>query len=254
MVTLEKHLGNLPEFGGTVLCLNRDHALLEAQPKSNPERRPGPDSLAYIIYTSGSTGVPKGVEVRHRNLVNYTRALCLRLALEPETETETTGLHFATVSTIAADLGNTCIFPSLTSGGCLHVISHEISVDGRQFADYLAAHPIDVLKITPSHLSALLDAAGSTRRVLPRRVLITGGEASTWELSARIRAGGPCTSIITAPPKRRSARSRTDLSSRAIRPPASRPRCRLDGPSPTPRSTSSTRTSRTYPSARRANC
>ena len=41
--------------------------------------------------------------------------------------------------TIAADLGNTCIFPSLTSGGCLHVISHEISVDGRQFADYLAA-------------------------------------------------------------------------------------------------------------------
>jgi amino acid adenylation domain-containing protein len=186
VVTLEKHLDNLPEFGGTVLCLDRDHALLEAQPKSNPERRPGPDSLAYIIYTSGSTGVPKGVEVRHRNLVNYTRALCRRLALEQET----TGLHFATVSTIAADLGNTCIFPSLTSGGCLHVISHETSVDGRQFADYLAAHPIDVLKITPSHLSALLDAAGADRRVLPRRVLITGGEASTWELSARIRAGG----------------------------------------------------------------
>jgi amino acid adenylation domain-containing protein len=186
VVTLERHLGNLPEFGGTTLCLDRDHALLDAQPKTNPERRPGPDNLAYIIYTSGSTGVPKGVEVRHRNLVNYTRALGRRLALQNEKE----GLHFATVSTIAADLGNTCIFPSLTSGGCLHVISHETSINGRQFAEYLAAHPIDVLKITPSHLSALLDAAGSDIRLLPRRVLITGGEASTWELSARIRAGG----------------------------------------------------------------
>ena len=192
LVTLEKHLGDLPEFSGTMLCLDRDQAELDPLPSTNLERRAKPDSLAYIIYTSGSTGVPKGVELRHRNLVNYTRALCKRLALqeEPEKQPENTGLHFATVSTIAADLGNTCIFPSLASGGCLHVISHETSVDGRQFAEYLAAHPIDVLKITPSHLGALLDAAGPERRVLPRRVLITGGEASTWELRARIRAGG----------------------------------------------------------------
>ena len=71
------------------------------------------------------------------------------------------------------------------------MISHETSVDGRQFAEYLAAHPIDVLKITPSHLGALLDAAGPERRVLPRRVLITGGEASTWELWPNPRGGVP---------------------------------------------------------------
>ena len=81
LVTLEKHLGDLPEFSGTMLCLDRDQAQLEPLPKTNLERRAKPDSLAYIIYTSGSTGVPKGVELRHRNLVNYTRALCKRLAL-----------------------------------------------------------------------------------------------------------------------------------------------------------------------------
>ena len=82
LVTLEKHLRDLPEFSGTMLCLDRDQAQLEALPNTNLERRAKPDSLAYIIYTSGSTGVPKGVELRHRNLVNYTRALCERLALE----------------------------------------------------------------------------------------------------------------------------------------------------------------------------
>ena len=28
------------------------------------------DDLAYIIYTSGSTGTPRGVEIRHRSLLN----------------------------------------------------------------------------------------------------------------------------------------------------------------------------------------
>ena len=62
-----------------------------------------PENLVYVIYTSGSTGVPKGVGVRHRNLVNYSHFITQRLQLEKYPD----GLHFATVSTLAADLGNT---------------------------------------------------------------------------------------------------------------------------------------------------
>jgi amino acid adenylation domain-containing protein len=188
LVTLEKHRENLPAFAGHVLCLDRDRALLDAEEKGNPERCTGPDNLAYVIYTSGSTGLPKGVGVCHRNLVNYTHALCSRLMLSSEKE----GQSFATVSTIAADLGNTCVFPALVSGGCLHVIGHELSMDGSLFSDYCAKNPIDVLKITPSHLHALL---ASGHGVLPRRTLITGGEASTWELCQRIQAAGRCLHI-----------------------------------------------------------
>ena len=37
-----------------------------------------PNNLAYIMYTSGSTGVPKGVAVRHRDVVSlaFDRCFC----------------------------------------------------------------------------------------------------------------------------------------------------------------------------------
>ena len=156
-------------------------------PVENPPTVAGPENLAYVIYTSGSTGAPKGVAVRHRNLVNYTSFIQRRLALE-----QSRPLHFATVSTLGADLGNTCIYPSLASGGCLHVIAYDVSADSQRLRDYMTRYPVDVLKIVPSHLMALLNAGGG-REVLPHKYLVMGGEALTIPLMEKIvAAGGSC--------------------------------------------------------------
>jgi amino acid adenylation domain-containing protein len=189
IVTEERLARQLPSTRAEVFCLDRDRAALDREPDTNPERMTTPEDLVYVIYTSGSTGLPKGVAVRHRNLVNYTHFIMGKLGLSAA---DAPGLHFATVSTLSADLGNTCIFPSLTSGGCLHVIGYETAMNAGKFARYVAANPIDVLKITPSHLGALLAASGE---VLPRRFLFLGGEASTWELIDRVKAAGRCAAI-----------------------------------------------------------
>ncbi len=42
-----------------------------------------PADLAYVIYTSGSTGLPKGVELEHRNVVNFFVAMDAVLDPEP---------------------------------------------------------------------------------------------------------------------------------------------------------------------------
>ena len=187
LLTQEKLLPSLPEYNGTILCLDRDHAKFAAASSTNPERKNTPQDIAYVIYTSGSTGVPKGVAVPHSSLVNYSRFMERRLNLQDHPE----GLHFATVSTIAADLGNTAVFPALVSGGCLHVIDFEMAMAANLFSEYSVRHPIHVLKITPSHLNTLLKAPGG-EGVLPRKYLILGGEASSWEFVRQIMQTGKC--------------------------------------------------------------
>jgi amino acid adenylation domain-containing protein len=186
LLTHENLLSHLPEFSERILCLDRDRAQLESQPGTNPAAVGGPDDLVYVIYTSGSTGVPKGVAVRHRNLVNYAHFIRSKLGADAGH-----GMHFATVSTITADLGNTCVFPALISGGCLHVIGYDTAMDGAAFGRYVAANPIDVLKITPSHLQAVLGAADE-KSLLPRRYLILGGEATSCTFARRLLQAGKC--------------------------------------------------------------
>ena len=138
-----------------------------------------PRHLAYVIYTSGSTGKPKGVGIEHRNIVNYVLGVSERFGFEP-------GMQHAIISTIAADLGNTVLFPALATGGTLHVIAQERAENGALLAEYFEREKIDVLKIVPSHFAAL-----NPERVMPRRRLILGGEASRLDWVAKLRAISP---------------------------------------------------------------
>jgi amino acid adenylation domain-containing protein len=148
-----------------------------------------PDQAAYVIYTSGSTGKPKGVVVSHGALANYVQALLTRLAL-PET-----ARSMAMVSTVAADLGNTVLFGALGSGRTLHLIPSECAFDPDAFAAYMHQHQVDVLKIVPSHLQALLNAS-NPEQVLPAHCLIVGGETTRWSLLQQINALKPACRVL----------------------------------------------------------
>jgi non-ribosomal peptide synthetase component F len=142
-----------------------------------------PGNPVYVIFTSGSTGTPKGVAVEHRQLVNYARAVGRRLDL-PE------GSSYATVSTFAADLGHTAIFPALCGGGTLHVVPEDRIADPDALARYLGERRVDVLKIVPSFFDVLL-AGAEPALAVPVRRLVVGGEAASPGLAARVRALAP---------------------------------------------------------------
>jgi len=182
-----------PAGRARVICLDRFDWADAGPPKLHAKAGPAsisvrPDHLAYVIYTSGSTGRPKGVCIEHRNIVAYTRAVSERLKLEP-------GWQHATVSTMAADLGHTVLFPSLTTGGCLHLIAAARAENPAKLAEYFMREQIDVLKIVPSHLAAL-QSGQTTDRVMPRRRLIVGGEASRLDWIQELRRTTPSCEVF----------------------------------------------------------
>ena len=182
LLTQERLLPRLPGDAPGTVCLDTFDWTAAAGPEP-PDVGVRPDNLAYVIYTSGSTGRPKGVCIEHRNIVGYVLAICERLRFEP-------GMNHATVSTIAADLGNTVIFPALATGGCLHVVSQQRAENQALLSEYFARERIDVLKIVPSHLAAL-QTGQNPQLVMPKARLILGGEASRLDWIERLRALAP---------------------------------------------------------------
>ncbi|UXY15519.1 amino acid adenylation domain-containing protein [Chitiniphilus purpureus] len=149
-----------------------------------PPRPVQPGQAAYLIYTSGSTGRPKGVVVTRAALANYVQAVLARLDLPDD------AVSMAMVSTVAADLGHTTCFGALCSGRSLALFDAAEAFDPERFAQAMQRHAVDVLKIVPSHLQALLQADGA-ERMLPRQTLVLGGEATHWPLLDRIGALAP---------------------------------------------------------------
>lgn len=180
-------LGTLNLPGITVVPLD-DPAGLAGLGDSNLEIAVEGASLAYVLFTSGSTGRPKGVAVEHRQLVDYVLGVVERLEIGA-------GWSFAVVSTFAADLGNTSIFPALTTGGCLHVVSAARASDPDGLGALFVEEGIDCLKIVPSHLGALLSGTVPSQ-VIPRRLLVLGGEKSSWELVREVRRLAPGCRVV----------------------------------------------------------
>jgi amino acid adenylation domain-containing protein/non-ribosomal peptide synthase protein (TIGR01720 family) len=166
-----------------VIYLDSDWHSIAQLDEKNLENTTTPKNLVYVIFTSGSTGRAKGVAIEHKQLLNYLHGIQEKLFWER-------GGKFALVSTFAADLGNTVIFPCLASGGCLHVLSEARISDSNAFLEYCQQHPFDYLKIVPSHLEALLSSVQSETR-LPWRRLILGGEATSWNLVEKLLIHAP---------------------------------------------------------------
>ncbi|EKT4523788.1 amino acid adenylation domain-containing protein [Pseudomonas putida] len=189
LLTQRAVLAQLPQCPGVhTVVLDAPQPAWAGLPASAPVVLVDPAHLAYVIYTSGSTGQAKGVALSHGGLVNYVQGILETLPLAG-------ARSMAVVSTFAADLGHTTLFGALCSGATLHVLDLDLTLDAERFATYMAQANIDVLKIVPSHIEALLSdqqrGAG-----LPRQCLVLGGESASPALLARIAEWAPACQVI----------------------------------------------------------
>jgi non-ribosomal peptide synthetase component F len=164
------YLDELRRHGLDVVDVHENIPGDAGEPSEEGVTTPAAHDTAYVLHTSGSTGVPKGVMVTHANIKHYTESLLERLGI-------TEPLRYAHVTTLAADLGNTCVFLALWTGGTLHLVDDATQRDPAGLLHYLHAEGIDVLKTTPSHWSVLFQAYGLDSATRPRlRHLLLGGD------------------------------------------------------------------------------
>ncbi len=149
------------------LCLDQ---LWDAPPPNdgaNPMSPVQPSELAYCIYTSGSTGEPKGVQITHRNVVNFLQSMqtCPGLTAHDT---------LLAVTTLSFDISVLELLLPLTVGAKLVIAPREATLDGRRLQRLLQDANVTVMQATPSTWRLLLAAGwpgASNLRIL------CGGEA-----------------------------------------------------------------------------
>ncbi|UAA39457.1 non-ribosomal peptide synthase/polyketide synthase [Paraneptunicella aestuarii] len=152
--------GNLPTE-----CLaevNRENMVLREDVR--------PDNLAYVIYTSGSTGQPKGVMIEHRMVVDYCYSVVEKMDLQ---QCDT----FAAVSSFSSDLGNIALYVPIMFSKTLYVFSNQFVNNPIALHRFMDKHPIDCMKITPSHFEMF--KVSDEEIVTVSKALIFAGEPLT---------------------------------------------------------------------------
>ncbi|MFO0327667.1 MAG: MupA/Atu3671 family FMN-dependent luciferase-like monooxygenase [Gemmatimonadota bacterium] len=79
LVTTAALAAQFPDYAGRVVSVESLRGAATERDDTDIAGGARPEHLAYRIYTSGSTGLPKGVDVEHRNVVNFFAGMDARI-------------------------------------------------------------------------------------------------------------------------------------------------------------------------------
>ena len=179
----ERRRAQLVEDSGAVLVVD-DTPDTTGLPDTAPEVGLRPDHAAYVVYTSGSTGRPKGVLVEHRNLVNLVHNHRVGLVAAAG------GRRLRVALSAVFSFDTSWEGPVLMADGHeLHLLTDDVRLDPDALVEYVVAHRVDFLDLTPSYLRRLLPAGLLTDSRHRPAVLMLGGEAldePLWRELARL--------------------------------------------------------------------
>ncbi|WP_106516384.1 amino acid adenylation domain-containing protein [Streptomyces himastatinicus] len=135
--------------------------------------RPGADDTAYVIYTSGTTGNPKGVPVRHANVLAL-------LTGAPSVFDFTEDDRWLLFHSLSFDFSVWEIWGPFSTGAELVVLPHWAARTPEQYLSVIIDRGVTVINQTPTAFLALTEAAvRGGRDVSGLRYVIFGGEKLT---------------------------------------------------------------------------
>ena len=172
----ESLLSSLPKSTARMVCLDSDWKAIARESHQNLAPAANSADLAYVIYTSGSTGQPKGVQVEHRNLVNFLTSM----QREPGIRAEDTLLA---VTTLSFDIAGLELFLPLVMGAQVVIASRQEASDANKLLALLQHSKASVMQATPVTWRMLIEAGWTGS---PELKVLCGGEALPADLAAQL--------------------------------------------------------------------
>lgn len=144
-----------------------DNTSLIQEKDTNPQCEINGEDLAYIIYTSGTTGLPKGVEIRHKNILNLFNGTNSLFHFNEKD-------NWIMCHSYSFDFSVWEIFGALIYGGKLFLPADSTVRNSKQLLGFLSEHHITVFNQTPSAFYKLNEEL--EEEVLCIKYIIFGGE------------------------------------------------------------------------------
>ncbi|MDQ0313148.1 amino acid adenylation domain-containing protein [Kitasatospora herbaricolor] len=193
----ERMAGVLADTGAGVLLTDRaelgfEHDAMVVRPgdelpddDTDPSVAVHPDQLAYVMFTSGSTGVPKGVAVRHRDVVDLAADRRFRHAGPPDRML----LH----SPHAFDAATYELWVPLLAGGTV-VVAPPGDLSPSVLREVLARHSVTTLFLTKGLFDVVAEEDPAALAGL--RTVGTGGDTASAAMVRRIADAAPGVTLL----------------------------------------------------------
>lgn len=163
---------------------NNISGLLSNRRSDNPEAVVTSTDYCYCIYTSGSAGKPKGVLIRHNNMVNFCNDSSVN-NLQHYISCECTAV--LACGSIVFDISNFEILLSLLLEKSVILANEQEISDAGLLADLIQNNHIDCIHCTPTKLRAYLRNKKFCNAFRNIRCVMVGGELFTEDIYKTIR-------------------------------------------------------------------
>ena len=142
------------------------------------------DDLCYIIFTSGSTGQPKGVAIRHRNVLNYccnnrSNSVCNRIVSGGSESV-------VSVTNIVFDIFVTESLLPLVNGLTIYFADDDEVMSQSKLSNLIIKNSIDVIQTTPTKMKSYMLDQSRLDYLSVLKTIVLGGEALPEELYRNI--------------------------------------------------------------------
>ncbi|MEO5564843.1 MAG: amino acid adenylation domain-containing protein, partial [Chitinophagaceae bacterium] len=156
---------DLKDLNVDIIDINKESGIINRCPDTNPAVPIGSGDTAYIIYTSGSTGSPKGIQVGHSSLLDYTLTFKDFFAVTAKDKV-------IQQSSLSFDTYIEEIFPALLSGALILVMP-DSGMDIQWIVQSIKQENATILSTTPLVLNELNAHADDIDSL---RIIISGGD------------------------------------------------------------------------------